>query len=124
MQTFKERFGYYPQEGQADKIYLNKENRKSLKNLGIVCHYPSLERPKKKSDAEEKKLRRKASGKRDGVKATFDTDTRIWANNIRAKQKRNRPDVDCSLFLCQEVEEVRDGTSLSSFEKTPQIATN
>lgn len=52
--AYKERFGYYPQEVQADKIYLNKENRKLLKKLGIVCHCPPLGRPKKNPELEEK----------------------------------------------------------------------
>ncbi len=35
--TYKERFGHYPQEVQADKIYLNKENRKLLILFQKVC---------------------------------------------------------------------------------------
>lgn len=86
--TYKERFGYYPQEVQADKIYLSKENRKLLKKLGIVCHCPPLGRPKKNLDPEEEKLRCKASGERNCVEATFGTAKRIYrANNIRAKLK-------------------------------------
>lgn len=86
--TYKERFGYYPQEVQADKIYLNKENRKLLKKWGIICHCPPLGRPKKNPDPEEEKLRRKASGERNGVEATFGTAKRVYrANNIRAKLK-------------------------------------
>lgn len=86
--TYKERFGYYPQEVQADKIYLSKENRKLLKEMGIACHCPPLGRPKKNPDPEEEKLRRKASGERNGVEATFGTAKRIYrANNIRAKLK-------------------------------------
>lgn len=86
--TYKERFGYYPQEVQADKIYLNKENRKLLKKLGIVCHCPPLGRPKKDPDPEKEKLRHKASGERNGVEATFGTAKRVYrANNIRVKLK-------------------------------------
>lgn len=86
--TYKERFGYYPQEIQADKIYLTKDNRKLLKDLGIVCHCPPLGRPKMNPDSEEERLRRKASGERNGVEATFGTAKRVYrANNIRAKLK-------------------------------------
>ena len=84
--TYKERFGYYPQEVQADKIYLNKGNRKLLKDLGIVCHCPPLGRPKKNPDPEEERLRRKASGERNSVEATFGTAKRVYrANNIKDK---------------------------------------
>ncbi len=86
--TYKERFGYYPQEVQSNKIYLNKENHKLLKKLGIVCHCPPLGRPKKNLGPEEEKLRRKASGGRNGVEVTFGTTKRIYrANKIRAKLK-------------------------------------
>lgn len=86
--AYKERFGYYPQEIQADKIYLNKENLNLLKKLDIVCHCQPLGRPKKNLDPGEEKLRRKASGERNGVEATFGTAKRVYrANNIRAKLK-------------------------------------
>ena len=56
--------------------------------MGIVCHCPPLGRPKKNPDPEEEKLRRKASGERNGVEATFGTAKRVYrANNIRAKLK-------------------------------------
>lgn len=45
---------------------LSKENRKLLKNLGIVCHCPSLGCPEKNSDTKEERLRRKASGECNG----------------------------------------------------------
>ena len=84
--AYKERFGYYPQEIQADKIYLNRENRKRLKELEIVCHCPPLGRPRKTPDPQEEELRRKASCERNGVEATFGTAKRIYgANDIRAK---------------------------------------
>ena len=86
IQTYKERFGYYPREVQADKIYLNKENRKLLKHLGIACHCAPLGRPKKHPDPVETELRRKASGERNEVEASFGTAKRVYrANDIRAK---------------------------------------
>ena len=42
----------------------------------------------------------------------------------KSQAEGNSPDMDCSLLLCQEFEEVLDGTSLSSFEKFPQIVAN
>lgn len=86
IQTYKDRFGYYPREVQADKIYLNKENRKLLKHLEIACHCAPLGRPRKHPDPAETELRRKASGERNEVEATFGTAKRVYrANDIRAK---------------------------------------
>lgn len=112
--TYKERFGYYPQEVQADKIYLNKENRKLLKKLGIVCHCPPLGRPKKDPDPEKEKLRHKASGERNGVEATFGTAKRVYrANNIRVKLKETAQTWIAACFFAK-----------NSFGKIPQIAAN
>lgn len=35
IQTYKEGFGYYPREVQANKIYLNKENRKHFSSIWV-----------------------------------------------------------------------------------------
>ena len=43
---FKTRFGYYPKEVLADKIYCNRENRTQLKLLGIKLIAKPLGRPK------------------------------------------------------------------------------
>ena len=36
VEKYRKRFGYYPQEVLADKIYCNRANRKYLKDLGIT----------------------------------------------------------------------------------------
>ena len=65
---------------------MNKENRKLLKHLGIACHCAPLGRPRKHPDPTETELRRKASGERNEVEATFGTAKRVYrANDIRAK---------------------------------------
>ena len=83
---YKERYGYYPKEIEADKIYLNKENRKILEDLHIVCHCTPLGRPPKNADPEKEIARGKASASRDEVEGSFETAKRVYrANNIRAK---------------------------------------
>jgi hypothetical protein len=42
---YKSRFGYYPKEVLVDKIYCNRENRRRLKELGIVLAAKPLGRP-------------------------------------------------------------------------------
>lgn len=89
IEKYKERFGYYPTEVQADKIYLTKENRKLLKEMHIKCYCAPLGRPPKQTDPELVELRRKASGERNEVEGAFGMTKRIYrGNDIRAK----RPD--------------------------------
>lgn len=120
--TYKERFGYYPQEVQADKIYLNKENRKLLKKLGIVCHCPPLGRPKKNPDPEEEKLRHKASGERNGVEATFGTAKRVYrANNIRAKLKETARTWIAACFFAKNLKKFLMGLLCLLLEKSIRL---
>lgn len=45
VEKYKKRFGYYPEEVLADKIYCNRSNRASLKLLGIKLRAKPLGRP-------------------------------------------------------------------------------
>lgn len=86
LERYRERFGCYPEEVQADKIYLTKENRKLLKEHRIACYCPALGRPPKHVDEEVRRLRHKASCERNEIEATFGTGKRVYrANDIRAK---------------------------------------
>src|SRR5574344_281501 len=53
IEQYKKRFKYYPEEIQADKIYLNKENRSLLKRLHINCFCSPLGRPPKETDPKD-----------------------------------------------------------------------
>lgn len=46
VERHKKRFGYYPKEVLADKIYCTRENRRKLKLLGIALRAKPLGRPK------------------------------------------------------------------------------
>ena len=84
---FKERFGYLPATILADKIYMNKENRKLLKKLEIKTYCKPLGRPPKNPPSPEIIAKMaKAVGERNEVECSFGTGKRIYrANNIRAK---------------------------------------
>jgi len=49
VEKYKERFGYYPKEVLADKIYCNRENRAYLKEKGINLKAKPLGRPSKQA---------------------------------------------------------------------------
>lgn len=87
IQLFKERFGHLPATILADKIYLNKANRKILEELEIQSYCKPLGRPPKNQPSEEMKSRMaKAIGDRNEIECSFGTGKRIYrANNIRAK---------------------------------------
>lgn len=46
VELYKERFGYYPEQVLADKIYCTRENRRKLKELKIELRAKPLGRPK------------------------------------------------------------------------------
>ncbi len=46
VENYKKRYGFYPEEVLADKIYCNRENRRWLKELGIKLKAKPLGRPK------------------------------------------------------------------------------
>jgi transposase, IS5 family len=46
VELYKKRFGFYPKEVLADKIYCNRENRAKLKELKIILRAKPLGRPK------------------------------------------------------------------------------
>mgnify|MGYP004442697101 FL=1 len=102
---FKERFGHLPATILADKIYMNKENRKLLEELGIRTYCKPLGRPpKEEKSPEEKAKMAKAVGDRNEVESSFGTAKRVYrANNIRAKL----PDTaDCWTGMCYFVKNV------------------
>lgn len=122
IQKYKERFGYYPREVQADKIYLNKENRKLLKHLGIACHCAPLGRPRKHPNPAETELRRKASGERNEVEATFGTAKRVYrANDIRAKLPETAATWIAVCFFVKNLKKFLQGLLCLFFWTTPSI---
>lgn len=58
VESYKERFGHYPESVHADHIYGTRENRLYLKNRGIRYFGKSLGRPPKLTKSQKKELRR------------------------------------------------------------------
>ena len=77
---YKERFGYWPEEVLADKIYCNRENRAQLKLLGIKLRAKPLGRPRA-VDVEHVR-----PGERNPIEGTFgQAKTAYGLNRIRAR---------------------------------------
>lgn len=87
LRLFKKRFGCLPKKLEADKIYMNRRNRRILKFLKIEIAGKPLGRPSKEQQTEEyQKQMAKNIGERNEIEATFGTTKRVYkANDIRAK---------------------------------------
>ncbi len=79
VEKYKERFGYYPADVLADKIYCNRANRAALKLLGITLHAKPLGRPKAVED-------HISPGERNPIEGTFgQAKTAYGMNRIKAR---------------------------------------
>lgn len=86
MELYKKRFGILPQEVQADKLYLGKENRKYIKACHVNCYNRPLGRPPKEENDSHAGDKKRAIGERNEIEGTFGTSKRVYrANEIRAK---------------------------------------
>jgi len=82
VEKYKKRFGYYPQEVLADKIYCTRENRKLLKEKGIKLRAKPLGRPSL-SEAVEDHVR---PGERNPIEGVFGQGkTAYGMNRIKAR---------------------------------------
>ena len=116
LENYRTRFGFYPAEVQADKIYLNKENRSLLKKMHIRCHCAPLGRPPKNPDPESVRMQLKASGERNAVEASFGTAKRRFrANNIRAKLPDTARSWIASCFLAKNLKKFLRGVLFCLF---------
>lgn len=83
---YKERFGREPKRFFGDKIYLNRDNRKTLKDKGIEIMGRPLGRPPKNPSEEQLRRERIGVALRNEAEAQFGTGKRVYkANDIRAK---------------------------------------
>jgi len=80
VEKYRQRFGYYPEEVLADKIYCNRENWASLKRLGIRLRAKPLGRP---SAVDVEHVR---PGERNPIEGTFgQAKTAYGLNRIKAR---------------------------------------
>ena len=87
VENFFETYGCYPKVFLADRIYLTRENRKYLKELGITIYGKPLGRPPKKTQTPQQKYKKKKeAAKRNHVEGKFGQGKRGYGlNNIKAR---------------------------------------
>ncbi|MGM9852617.1 MAG: IS5 family transposase [Muribaculaceae bacterium] len=95
---YKERFGCEPKRFFGDKIYLNRDNRKTLKEKGIEIMGRPLGRPPKNPTEEQLERERIGISLRNEAEAQFGTGKRAYrANNIRARLPET---AECWTAMC------------------------
>ncbi len=95
VENYKRRFGYYPAEVLADKIYCNRENRKWLKEHHIKLIARPLGRPSLSAANE-----RVSPGERNPIEGKFDqAKTAYGLNRIRARLKETSQSMIASILL-------------------------
>ena len=98
IELYKERFGCAPQRFFGDRIYLNRDNRKTLKEKGIEIMGRPLGRPPKNPTAEQLERERIGVSLRNEAEAQFGTGKRAYrANNIRARLPQT---AECWTAMC------------------------
>lgn len=88
VESYKLLYGRYPKYFLADQIYLNRKNRKYLKEKGIKITGKPLGRPKKKDPETpgQKSRKKKIAAKRNNVEGKFGQAKRGYRlNNIMAR---------------------------------------
>lgn len=107
IELYRERFSFLPAKIYADKIYMNKENRKLMKELEIQAMGKPLGRPPKQAQTKEYQAKiAKAVGERNEIEAIFGTGKRTYrANNIRAKLPET---ANCWTGMCYFVKNVME----------------
>lgn len=87
-EMFKKTFGHYPELLLADRIYLNRENRKWLKSKNIrIVGKPLGRPPKEQLGAYQKRKRKKEQNQRNLIEGKFGQGKNAYGlNNIQAKR--------------------------------------
>ena len=94
VEKYKKRFGYYPKEVLADKIYCNRENRARLKELKIILRAKPLGRP---SAVDVEHIR---PGERNPIEGKFgQAKTAYGMNRIKARLQQTSESWIASIIL-------------------------
>ncbi|MCK5678381.1 MAG: IS5 family transposase [Flavobacteriaceae bacterium] len=88
IEMFKKTYGHYPELLLADRIYLNRENRKWLKSKNIrIVGKPLGRPPKEQLNAYQKRKRKKEQNQRNLIEGKFGQGKNAYGlSNIQAKR--------------------------------------
>ena len=118
IETFKQRFGHYPESVHADQIYRSRENRAFCKERGIRLSGKPLGRPPKdeKKNKEQAKQFRQDEAIRVAVEGKFGQGKRRFGlGRIMAKLSETSESVIALIFLIMNLEKRLANAFLSCF---------
>jgi len=105
LECYRQRYGYYPETAQADKIYRNRENLRYCEERGIRLSGPRLGRPPadKEKQIEQTRLERQDSSERNAVEGKLGEGKRRYSlARIMARLKETALERDLSAVLGDE----------------------
>lgn len=105
VESYYQRYGYYPEAVLADQIYRNRENLRFCKELGIRLSGPQLGRPSKQNQSIQKRQEYLDSGERNAVEGKFGEGKRCYGlGRIMARLKDTSETVIALQFLVMNLE--------------------
>lgn len=88
VESYKNQYGYYPEVVMADKIYLSRDNRNYLKDLGIRISGKPLGRPPSNESYYMRTKRRKENNQRNHIEGKFGQGKNAYGlSKIRARRQ-------------------------------------
>jgi hypothetical protein len=107
VERYRQRYGFYPEAVQADKIYRNKENLRYCELHGIRLSGPRLGRPPtdKALQKEQRRLERQDASERNAIEGKFGEGKRRYGlARIMARLKETAESVIFLQFLVMNLE--------------------
>lgn len=105
VESYRKRFGCYPETVIADKIYRNRDNLRFCKELGIRLSGPPLGRPAEQERLEQRRLERQDARERNAVEGKFGEGKRCYGlGRIMARLKETSEAVIALQFLVMNLE--------------------
>jgi len=105
VESYKQRFGYYPKAVLADKLYRNRENLKYCRERGIRLSGPKLGRPPKGGREADKKQERQDTADRNQIEGKFGEGKRKFGlDRIRARLANTSETVIAVQFIVMNLE--------------------
>ncbi|AGL00595.1 IS5 family transposase [Desulfoscipio gibsoniae] len=107
VEYYRQKYGYYPEAVQADKIYRNRENLRFCDRYNIRLSGPRLGRPliDKVLQKEQRRIERQDASERNAVEAKFGEGKRRYGlARIMARLKETAESVICLQFLVMNLE--------------------
>jgi len=104
IETYKRRFGVYPEAVLVDKLYRNRANVNLCKSLGIRISGPALGRPKKETEKATIEISKADASIRNQVEGKFgEAKTKYGLSKIKSKLKLSCQTEIAISFLCMNI---------------------